>query len=182
MDVWFCIHLELLVCVLFHDSRHPYITLHFKEMIFPLVHYLLPRAGCPRSRTCRTLSWRPRYIVAGKCNLRCYTSFLRAFVARRAHREQGLRSDRGLLGVVVTPRVGMGALEKICRARAGVQRKKFLSVTHGKIKFLSVTPRTYVLAEIWTQISCLALMRSAIMYIIISCLVRLCISHICLIN
>ena len=34
----FCFQLKhLLVGILFHNLRHPYIPLHFEEMIFPLV-------------------------------------------------------------------------------------------------------------------------------------------------
>ena len=34
----FCFRLKhLLVGILFHNLRHPYIPLHFEEMIFPLV-------------------------------------------------------------------------------------------------------------------------------------------------
>ena len=58
----------------------------------------------------------------------------------RPHREQGLRGDRGLMGVVVTPRGW--ALDRICRGRAGVPRKKFLSLTNEIPKRL-----TCILAE-----------------------------------
>ena len=34
----FCCRMKhLLVAILFHNSRHPYVPLHFEEMIFPLV-------------------------------------------------------------------------------------------------------------------------------------------------
>ena len=51
--------------------------------------HLLPRTSCPRSRIRRTLSSMPRDIVAGKYNLRRYTSLLCAFVARQAPQRTG---------------------------------------------------------------------------------------------
>ena len=67
---------------------------------------------------------------------------------------------RGILSTTCVNQVTPGNLSVILSVTPGS-----LSVTNeiGKRDFTYV--RTYVLAEIWTRISCLALMRSAIMYI-----------------